>query len=589
VQTILFSDNCAAKFSMTTLADFNYLVLVDYEFHQPPGERPQPLCCVWHDLRQGRTTRLWLEGTAPMLPPYACGRDTLFIAYYASAELSCHLALRWPLPAYVLDLFIEFRNLTNGRTRLLGNSLLDALATFGLDGIDASEKADMQALALRGGPYTAEERQALLAYCESDVVALRKLFPAMLPHIDFERALLRGRSMRATAHMEYNGVPVDTARLQKLREAWPTLQEELIHRIDQQYGVYDGRHFREDRWQEWTRHQGIVWPVLSSGRLALDGDTFRDMGLVHPCVHPIRELRATLAQFRLEQLAVGHDGRNRVLLSAFRAKTSRNAPSTSKFVFGPAVWLRHLIRPLPGYGVAYCDWKQQEFGIAAALSGDLAMCEAYQSGDPYLAFARQAGAVPATATKASHGAVRELFKACVLAVGYGMGADALAYRVGQSPAHARALLRLHRQTYSRFWQWADSAVDYAMLKGYIQTVFGWTLYVEDSVNIRTLRNFPAQGNGAECLRLACALATEHGIEVVAPVHDALLIHAPIGELAHAVATTQRCMQQASESVLAGFALQTDAQTFLYPASFHDERGAMMWQTVWTIVENAVAA
>jgi hypothetical protein len=77
--------------------------------------------------------------------------------------------------------------------------------------------------------------------------------------------------------------------------------------------------------------------------------------------------------------------------------------------------------------------------------------------------------------------------------------------------------------------------------------------------------------------------------VVAPVHDALLIHAPIGELAHAVAVTQYCMQHASETVLAGFALQTDAQTFLYPDHYRDERGAAMWQTVWAIMDDAVTA
>src|SRR5262245_46554619 len=37
------------------------------------------------------------------------------------------------------------------------------------------------------------------------------------------------------------------------------------------------------------------------------------------------------------------------------------------------------------HGIAYVDWSQQEFGIAAALSGDAAMQAAYQSGDPYLA------------------------------------------------------------------------------------------------------------------------------------------------------------------------------------------------------------
>src|SRR3954467_1356146 len=142
---------------------------------------------------------------------------------------------------------------------------------------------------------------------------------------------------------------------------------------------------------------------------------------------------------RLSDLAVGRDGRNRTLLSAFRARTSRNQPSNTKFIFGPSVWLQGLIQPPPGYGIAYIDWAQQEFGIAAALSGDPKMLAAYQSGDPYLAFAKQAGAAPADATKASHKAVRDQFKACVLAVQYGMGEEALASRIGQPAIRAREL------------------------------------------------------------------------------------------------------------------------------------------------------
>ena len=142
----------------------------------------------------------------------------------------------------------------------------------------------------------------------------------------------------------------------------------------------------------------------------------------------------------------------------------------TRFIFGPSVWLRGLIQPPPGYGVAYIDWSQQEFGIAAALSGDPLMLDAYRSGDPYLAFAIQAGAAPANATKATHKAVREQFKACVLAVQYGMGADALALRINQPPIRARELLRLHRETYRVFWRWSDRAVDYAMLTGGLHTV-----------------------------------------------------------------------------------------------------------------------
>jgi hypothetical protein len=52
----------------------------------------------------------------------------------------------------------------------------------------------------------------------------------------------------------------------------------------------------------------------------------------------------------------------------------------------------------------------------------------------------------------------------VLAVQYGMGADALAMRIGQPPIRARELLSLHRETYRVFWRWSDAAVDYAMLR-----------------------------------------------------------------------------------------------------------------------------
>jgi DNA polymerase I-like protein with 3'-5' exonuclease and polymerase domains len=230
------------------------------------------------------------------------------------------------------------------------------------------------------------------------------------------------------------------------------------------------------------------------------------------------------------RLAVGRDGRNRLILSAFAARTGRNQPSNSRYIFGPSVWLRGLIVPPPGHGVAYIDWQQQEFGIAAALSGDANMIAAYRSGDPYLAFAKQAGAVPTDATKQSHSAERDLFKACVLAVQYGMGPDALALRIGKPPVVARDLLRAHRETYRTFWKWSDAAVDHAMTRSSIGTVFGWTLHIGDDSNPRSVLNYPMQANGAEMLRLACCLATERGIEVCAPVHDAILICAPLDRL-----------------------------------------------------------
>jgi hypothetical protein len=53
------------------------------------------------------------------------------------------------------------------------------LIYFGIPTIDPENKESMRALALRGGPYTADERDELIAYCESDVDALQKLYEVM--------------------------------------------------------------------------------------------------------------------------------------------------------------------------------------------------------------------------------------------------------------------------------------------------------------------------------------------------------------------------------------------------------------------------
>jgi len=214
------------------------------------------------------------------------------------------------------------------------------------------------------------------------------------------------------------------------------------------------------------------------------------------------------------------------------------------------------------------------------------MQAAYHSGDPYLAFAKQAHAVPDNATKATHGPTRELFKQCVLATQYGMEAEALALRIGQPPVAARDLLRAHRETYRTFWRWSDASVNVAMLRGIIWTAFGWPLRIGAESNPRSLRNFPMQGNGAEMLRIACCLATERGIEVCAPVHDAVLIMASIDRIEADTAAMRAIMAEASRTVLAGFELGTDATITRYPHRYSDGRGAVMWDRVCKLIAAA---
>ena len=125
-------------------------------------------------------------------PPYRTDDKVLFVCFVGNAELGCHLALGWPLPANVLDLSPEFRCLVNGRTAPEGKGLLGALAYFGLDTIGSKRKDDLRKRIMQGWPFTDEERAEILDYCATDVDAMVRLLPKLLPHIDLPIALYRG-------------------------------------------------------------------------------------------------------------------------------------------------------------------------------------------------------------------------------------------------------------------------------------------------------------------------------------------------------------------------------------------------------------
>ena len=70
----------------------------------------------------------------------------------------------------------------------------------------------------------------------------------------------------------------------------------------------------------------------------------------------------------LAGLKVGPDGRARCLLSPFTTLTSCTHPSTKEFLFFQPAWLHSIILPKPGRALIYCDYGQQEFGIATHYS-----------------------------------------------------------------------------------------------------------------------------------------------------------------------------------------------------------------------------
>lgn len=493
--------------------------------------------------------------------PYPTGPQCLLVTIDANELIGCHLVLGWRLPERIIDLSVEYRNATNGIRRPFGAGLVGALICFGrpaVDGMDFGTSPEAVARKLS---------------------AVSHLFRAMCPTLDLGRALLRGRYMCAVAHIEALGVPVDLQPIQRLRSAWPAIHDMVVKLTDQEFGVCSRGRFQPDAFESWLERKGFSWPRTALGNLDLSDGSFRDMSRLHPELRPLKELLWTISNFDPRALEVGRDGRNRTRLRPFSSRTSRNQPSSKASVLGNAAWVRNLVRPAPGKALAWIDWSQQEFGIAAALSGDSAMLAAYKTGDPYMAFAIKASAAPIDATASTHADVRELFKACVLGVQYGMGASTLARLTSLSEVAAQQLLSYHRSLFSGFWHWSDGVESRAWLLRRQTSVFGWQTHITDQTKPGFVRNFPMQANGAEMLRLACCLATENGIDVCAPLHDALLIEADEKEIHHAVDIAQQSMSEASNIVLDGFALRTTCRLIPYPQRFGDHRGAVVWSNV----------
>jgi hypothetical protein len=523
----------------------------------------------------------------------------LFVSFVANAECACHLAMGWPLPANVLDLSPVFRNLTNGRSTPEGKGLLGALRYFGLDTISTKHKEAMQKRVMRGWPFTPEEREQILKYCSSDIDALARLLPIMLKDLDLNVALYHGEFAAVSALMEHHGVPIDMEIFPQLTDesSWGAVRDAMVPAIDAKYGVYvrgeNGEWcFNTARFEAYCAREGIAWPRLETGNLNMKRKTFDDISKGLPQLEDLRQLRYVRDKMRKIKLAVGADGRNRTVLWPFKAKTSRTQPEAAKWIFSPAVWLRSLVKPGQGMAVAYIDYSSMEFLIAAVLSDGHCgqvnnMLDMYLSGDPYLAFAKRVGAVPSTATKTSHEAERDKYKIMLLATQYGMSAETLAGRLGVSSFEAHEMLNQHRELFAPYWNWSDDWVAHSLQTGVMRTAFGWECrigLIEPAVNARSIRNWPVQATGADILRISCILAARHGIKRLAPVHDAVLIEAPIERIEADVALMREIMRRASRIVLNDDAsgtheLRTDANMVRHPDRYADKRGKDIWAYV----------
>jgi hypothetical protein len=577
---------------------FKRLVLCDFEFQALSGERPRVVCGQFYELRSGQAWQLWRDtpNQSGDRPPYVIDDETLVICFVANAEMTCHLALDWPVPKHVLDLSLVFKCLVNGRgIPRKQQSLLGALRYFGLDTMAPAVKDSMRDRIMKGWPFTIDEREKTLAYCMLDVLALLALLLKLLPHIDLPIVLHWGEAVAALARSQHVGVPVDPLYWE-LKASWAESRDSLVPALDPGVYVRDRRgewHFNADRFEEYLTTIGIAWPRdEETGKLNLQRSTFDAMAKAFPeHFETLRQLRYISDQLRSIDLAVGADNRNRTVLWPFSSKTSRTQPKASEWIFSPSVWLRFLIRPEPGRAIAYVDFSGMEFGAAAALSDshigpNNPMLDLYQSGDPYLGFGKRVSIVDVNAARHMPGIEekRGRLKICSLSAQYGIRARTLALRMGTSDIEAHEMLQSHRGLMTQYWAWSDDWLHHALNTGEMCTRFGWRCATGISeLSTNSIRNWPVQANCADVFRLAYVWATRHGLTLIAPVHDAVLLEADEDRIEADVALMQEIMTRSARVVL-GFELRTDAKIIKHPNRYVDDRGQKIWDMVLRLLD-----
>jgi DNA polymerase I len=594
--------------------NFANIVVCDFEYEVADGELPNVLCMVAYvldeNLQHIRTIRLW-RGEFGSAPPFDIGDNTLFVAYSAWAEMTCFLTLEWKFPKHIFDQHTAYLAASNilrphdpdetyKRER---KRLSDACCAYGIEGWERIDKETM-AKDIGEGRWRDHGQPAVFEYCEEDVRASTLLLLGQLigrpsrrygfEPADVERVLhWSNYSAKAIAQIQARGMPIDMLLWNLVQEYKAAVVRRLVQRFDPSYGSDCPIYSLEGEWsytgiERWLASIGLAWPRKESGRLDLEGSAFKLMYHV-PGVENLHALRDSLNVILKANLPIGRDGRNRPSLFPLCTATGRNAHAKS--LYNAHAGVRSFMVYPEGVTGVYFDWRTQEVGIAAALSGDQALIDAYLGGDVYHALALMCGVTTDQDRihwKNNNTEDRQRMKALQLGINYGMGVPSLARGLDRHPLIASAIIEKHRRTYPRFWEWRDNMVQCAMIGRKIETVFGWPLYLSSSPNKKTLYNFPMQGNGAEMLRLAAWRLCEAGIVPNMLIHDGILIEAHNEEQ---IKQTEEIMRVAGREVCDGLEIGVDEDQRLdHGKRYRDKRRAArdMWRTMMEVLQEVGA-
>lgn len=318
--------------------------------------------------------------------------------------------------------------------------------------LDQEEKDAMRDLILSKDLAKIQQNmEAILAYCESDTLYLVPLLEAINKALQeeglegfLEDQLKRGRYAVAVGKSESLGIPINASLLTRIIQETPKILDLHKEKVNAFFPYFVPETTKPDK----LRKNGSVFhykpkparkdggafqtyvgslqipnfPRTKTGKYKSDKDTLEAWGYWEglEALWKYNKTEASLKWFNKENKNGFFDRFSnldecvRPYYGIFGTQTGRNAAKAKTFPLAMSSWLRSIVQPKLGNYIIGSDFSQQEVYVAAQLSKDQNLLDAYNSGDVYLAFAKQANLVPHDATKQSHKLERMLCKSTVL-------------------------------------------------------------------------------------------------------------------------------------------------------------------------------
>ena len=264
---------------------FEHILVFDYEFSQPDGHNPRPVCLAIKDLVSGKEVSEWLLGREKSFPfPL---EKTLLVAHHVVAEASCLLIQNGrELPLYWFDTMLEEQKFYNG-LRNSGYSLLASCNRYNIKTGSQENKEHYRDLIINKYPnYSEEEQQQILEYNKSDISINEQLFYKQLERaealgIDFKeyisQAVFHAKAKAVCAKIENNGIPINMQLLNEIEENYPEVVRLEREEINNICGVelYEGESFKHNKFEEFLKKEGLFfnWPRTEKGKCKTDDKT----------------------------------------------------------------------------------------------------------------------------------------------------------------------------------------------------------------------------------------------------------------------------------------------------------------------------